>query len=772
MNRPFVAFCLLGCASVITAPAQVPAQFSERCAGCHGEGGGGGDRAPALTNNRGLRSKTAKQIEDLIQNGTPGGMPAFKLPASELQALAGWVHSLNTSAFDAKPQGDVAAGEGFFFGAGQCSTCHMIHGRGKVNGPDLSNIGWKSTVHELELVLDDPTSQMGIHTTATCPSWAFCPDEQWAVVNVRLHDGSRLRGFARNQAEHDVLLQTFDGKVRLLTEDDYTEIAREKRSFMPALKAGATERKNLVAYLSSLSGAQVGPLTTEAEPLTDQAMRAVVNPSQGDWPTYNGTPGGNRHSPLKEINVENVKDLRVDWIYAMRSGGLENTPVLHDGMMYATAPGQVCAVDSKVGRELWCYTHNAQTSKPGDDFVQPNRGVALAGDYVLFVTANAHLVCLHRLTGGVVWDVKMPVTEGDYYATSAPLVVGDLVISGIGGGDSPIRGFLAAYKVTTGQLAWRFWTIPQPGEPNAETWKGNAIATGGGATWVTGSYDAEADTLYWTVGNPFPATDGDERGGTNLYSNCVLAMDPKTGKVRWHYQFTPHDLHDWDATETVALVDAKFRGRDRKLLLQANRNGFFYVLDRTNGELLLAKPFIKKLNWASGVGPDGKPQLLPANQPTKAGVKACPPVRGATNWYSTAFNPDTGLFYVMAVEDCSIYKQSHLGGYEGYRDPTDPGLKYLRAIDISTGEIVWERPQVGPQEANYSGVLSTAGGLIFYGETGGRFAAADAKTGKTLWTFKANEPWKASPMTYMRDGRQYVAIVSGGNILTFTLPQR
>jgi alcohol dehydrogenase (cytochrome c) len=437
--------------------------------------------------------------------------------------------------------------------------------------------------------------------------------------------------------------------------------------------------------------------------------------------------------------------------------------------MYVTAPGKVCALEPRIGSEIWCHSKASGSNPRSGEDSMPNRGIALLGDRVFYATEDAHLICLNRVTGGVMWDIAMAEGPGRYLASSAPLIVGDLVVSGVAGGDSPLRGFVSAYKASTGQLAWRFFTIPKPGEPASETWNGNALPTGGGATWLTGSYEPATDTLYWTVGNPFPATNGDERTGTNLYTNCVVALEGKTGKLRWHYQFTPHDLHDWDATEPVVLVDARFRGQDRKLLLQANRNGFFYVLDRTNGQLLLAKPFVKKLNWASGIGPDGKPQLLPANKPTKAGVKGCPAVRGATNWYSTSFNPATNLFYVMAVEDCSIYTQSDVGGYEGYRDPSDSGRKYLRAFDISTGEMVWEAAQTGPQEANYSGVLSTAGGLVFYGETGGTFAAADAKTGKVLWTFHANQPWKASPITYVLDSRQYVAIASGGNILSFAL---
>jgi PQQ-dependent dehydrogenase (methanol/ethanol family) len=747
---------------------QAEKQFARLCSGCHGESGTGGDRAPALTNSRGLRSRSEAQIATLIKSGTSGGMPAFPLPDNQLRSLAAWVHSLNTSAFDSKPAGEVAAGERIFFGSGNCSTCHMVRGRGKANGPDLSDVARKSTLRELDLVLNNPTSQMGIHTTPSCPSWAFCPDEAWAVVDVQMRDGSALRGFARNRAEHDLQLETFDGKMHLLTDDDYAEVTSEKQSYMPAFKSTGEERRNLIAYLSTLGASAGGPLKSDIEEASGTEIKAVEEPKIGEWPTYNGVPGGNRYSALSEINTQNVKTLQLQWIHSLRGFGLQTTPIVSDGVMYVTASGEVCALDSRTGHEIWCSTRGPRQAAGGGD-LEPNRGVAILGDRILFATGDAHLVCLHRLTGGVMWDVTMPTTPGRYSATAAPLVVGDLVVSGIAGGDGPLRGFLAAYKVTTGELAWRFWTVPKPGEPASETWTGKAIETGGGATWVTGSYDVETGTLYWTVGNPFPATDGDERDGTNLYTNCVLALEAKTGKLRWHYQFTPHDLHDWDATEPVVLVDADYRGRNRKLLLQANRNGFLYVLDRTNGELLLGKPFVRKLNWASGIGPDGKPQLLPANRPTKAGIKTCPAVRGATNWYATAFNPETKLFYVMAVEDCSIYKQSQRGGYEGYRDPSDSGLRYLRAFDIATGELVWEVPQVGPQEANYSGVLTTAGGLVFYGETGGGFSAVDARSGKLLWTFKGGEPWKASPMTYVTNGRQYIAVASGGNILSFAL---
>jgi len=743
-------------------------QFDSVCAGCHGEGANGGDRAPALTNNINLRTMNEAQIREVISTGTQGGMPAFKLPQLQLQQLASWLRSLNMSAFDTKPVGDVAAGEAFYFGKGQCAGCHMVHGRGGVNGPDLSAIGKRSTLRELELVLENPTSQMGIHTTATCPRWAFCPDDTWRVVNVKMRDGSSMRGFARGRAEHDLELQTFDGRLHFLSDKQYAQISPEAKSTMPPLQASVEERRNLLAYLSSLGGGQPVSKAGTVPPISSEAIDAVMRPKHGEWPTYNGVLGGNRHSALDQINSGNVQNLQLEWVYSLNAPNLETTPVVSDGVMYVTSANHVCALSATTGREVWCYTHAGDPARRSSG---PNRGVGLVGDRVFFATTDAHLICLNRVTGGLMWEVVMPKTKGRFSASSAPMVVGDLVIAGIGGGDNPLLGFLVAYKATTGEEVWRFHTVPRPGEPAAATWKGSAIAIGGGATWLTGSYDAETGTLYWTVGNPFPATDGDERGGENLYTNCVIALDVKTGKLKWYYQFTPHDLHDWDATEPMLLVDADFGGRPRNLLLQANRNGFFFVLDRVTGEFLMAKPFVKKMNWASGYGADGKPRLLPGNDVTPAGVKGCPSVRGATNWYATAFNPQTKLMYVMAVEDCSIYRQTskESQGYEGVRDPNDPGLKYLRAIDIQTGAMAWEVPQEGPQEANYSGVLSTAGNLVFYGETGGGFAAVDAKSGKTLWVMHGNQPWRGCPMTYMLNGRQYVSVASGSNILTFAL---
>jgi alcohol dehydrogenase (cytochrome c) len=356
-------------------------------------------------------------------------------------------------------------------------------------------------------------------------------------------------------------------------------------------------------------------------------------------------------------------------------------------------------------------------------------------------------------------------------------VVGNLVITGVSGGDEGIRGQLNAFDASTGAHVWRVWSIPEKGD-KANGWEGRAAEHGCGATWLTGTYDPETDTLIWPIGNPCPDFNGDERKGDNLFTDSVLALEPKTGKLKWHYQFTPHDLHDWDATETPMLVDMTFQGTPRKLLLQGNRNGFFYVLDRTDGKFLAASPFVKKLTWAKKIAADGRPVLAEAWQPTVEGTQICPSMEGASNWMSTAYHPGTGLFYLVALEKCNVFNkngewwkqgQSFYGG-SARPVPSEAPRKFLRAIDPQTGKIVWQYEQTGPGEA-WGGVLATASGLIFFGDDDGSFGALDAKSGKPLWHFPLNARWHASPMTYAVDGRQYVAVAMNSSIVAFGLPQ-
>ena len=744
-------------------PMAAPPRFASTCSLCHGNDARGTDRAPTLVNPDHFRPMQDAELSGIIEKGK-GKMPGFPLPPDDLQVLVRYIRSLNAGAGTAPVPGDAKAGEAIFFGSGGCASCHAVRGRGSSVGPDLSSVARKLRLQDLQQVLTDPSVNVTVG---------------YGMAAVQLNDGKTLEGFLRVQGSHDVVLETTDGKLHPLSDSDYKSVTPEKaKTVMPAFTGTADQRRDLLAYLSTLSGPAVVGALKEAAVATPQAeIDRVVHPAKGDWPNYNGVLDGNRNSALDQINQQNVAKLAAQWVYTMNFNGLETTPVVVDGVMYVTANNQVDAISGVSGRQIWHYERpkSVGSTISGDAAIGVNRGAAVLGDRVFYLTDNAHLIALNRLTGALMWDVDTPEgAPGQFGGTAAPLVVGDLVVTGVSGGDNGIRGFVAAYKAETGELAWKFMTIPKPGDtgPIADTWKGSALALGGGATWTTGSAEADASVVYWPVGNPHPDTDGDERLGANLYSNSDVALDAKTGKLLWYFQFTPHDLHDWDANEPVVLVNDKWKGQDRKLLLHANRNGFLYVLDRTTGKPLMATKMVDMLTWASGINPtDWTPQLLPANETTLQGAVACPAVRGATNWYSTAYSPATRLYYVMTVEDCTLYRKAADGGYGRYNDPAHPAQKILRAFDIETGKVVWQINLPGPVQSNYAGVLTTAGGLLFFGESSGGFAAVDAKTGKYLWHFETNHAMKASPMTYAVNGRQYVAIASGANIMSFALPE-
>jgi PQQ-dependent dehydrogenase (methanol/ethanol family) len=689
-------------------------------------------------------------------------MPAFDLPPNELDAIVALVHSFSWQAADSNVPGDSVAGERFFFGQGQCASCHMIAGKGKPIGPDLSNIGSEKTVDELQnsMLHPRPRAKAG-----------------YDLVAVKLRSGQTIRGFARGRSNFDIRLEDLDGNFHVFQQAEISSIEDEPQSWMPPLPADSPELQNLMAYLSRQTGVKMEPIVSTGEHAGIE-FSDILHPKPGEWPSYNGKLSGNRYSELNQINAANVNRLVVKWIFTvplwkqlvpdtpyfvenMKYFGLETTPIVADGAMYITGPHQAFALDAGTGREIWEYSRLRTPGLVGDASVGTNKGAAVLGDKVFLVTDNAHLLALNRTTGQVVWEAVMPDEPQHYGSTVAPLIVKDLVIAGVSGGDWGLRGFISAYKASTGERVWRFWTVPRKGEPGSETWKGKEPTLGGGSTWVTGTYDPETDTLYWPTATPFPNTDGRSRPGDNLFTECILALNPDTGKLKWYYQFTPHDVHVWDATEPPVLIDTLYRGQDKKLLLLANRNGFFYVLDRTNGKILLAKSFVKRLTWASGIGADGRPQLLPEGDVT------CP--EDATNWNATAFSPLTHLYYVMADEKCVVKLLP--GKFKDERPQEEPAKRYLRALDIETGKTVWEDPQIGTIEGKRkAGVLATAGGVLFYGDPTGDFVAVDGRNGKTLWHFTTNGENKASPMTYMTGGQQFIAIAIGPNIVCFGLP--
>jgi alcohol dehydrogenase (cytochrome c) len=747
-------------------------QFEGRCAGCHGADANGGERGPGILD---LRHGRSQSLREIVRNGIPdAGMPSFQIPDSEMDALLAFLDSLRAPAADHPSPGNADAGRQFFLGKGNCSACHMIGGRGGVLGPDLSNLGNERRMAQIEQALRNPGSATPSGALGVVPP-------SYQVVSVRLRDGRSLRGLAKNETNWDLQLESLDGTLHLLDKTQLVEEVREPKSLMPPLQATAEEARDLLAYLSRLTSAKLPAPAGGGLPAPSPgavAFADLVHPKPGEWPTYDGTFSGNRHSPLNQITPANIGQLAPRWIFTIPNARrLEVTPLVVNGVMYVTTANEAYALDAATGRQIWHYGRPLTKGVIGDAAGAKNRGVAVLGDRVFLATDNAHMLALHRLTGQLLWDTEMADYRQHYGATSAPLVVNNLVLSGTSGGDEGARGFVDAYNVSTGERAWRFWLTPAPGEPLSETWVGRALEHGCTTGWLTGTYDPETDLIYWGTGNPCPDYNGDERKGDNLYSSSVVALEADTGKLRWYYQFTPHDLHDWDAAQTPVLIDANFHGRPRKLLVHPNRNGFFYVLDRVTGEFLLGVPFVKKVTWASGIGPDGRPKLVPGTEPTVQGTKACPSQEGATNWMSRAYNPATGLFYVMSEENCNIWTKSSAWWEPGksfyggalHEVPGEKSEKFLRALDLQTGKLVWEVPQTGTG-LTWGGVLSTAGGVVFYGDDSGALAAVDAKTGKSLWHFQTSQFWKASPMTFMLNGKQYVSVAAGTNILTFGLP--
>ena len=543
------------------------------------------------------------------------------------------------------------------------------------------------------------------------------------------------------------------------------------------------------AYFAILTGFAVSAPATCAQasaPANATAISTSINVSREDlhlsppganWPSYNGDYSGRRFSSLSQINSSNIGQLRAQWAFHVKaSSDLEVTPVAVDGILFISAANDVYAVDARAGRTIWHYTRPVSEDLIDDASQHHSRGVAVWHSRVYILTDNAHLLCLDARSGHLLWDVAYTNGNKNYGATSAPLIVHDKVLVGTSGGDDGVRGFLAAYNAESGKEEWRFWTIPGPGEPGSESWPGKMYERGGGTTWMPGTYDPELNLLYWGTSNPSPDFDGAVRPGDDLYTDCVVALDPDTGKLKWHFQFTPHDLFDYDATETAVLVDTVYQGEPRKLLVEANRNGFVYLLDRSNGKFLSATRFAEKLNWASGIDSSGRP-IRTDVAPTAEGTLVCPGFEGATNWYSPSYNPATHLLYFLSMEDCATYFLKPQEFEEG-RTYYSTGIKHpanrspekiLLAYDVASGKFAWRYPQIGTGHSA-GGTMTTAGGLTFFGDDAESFEAVDAQSGAPLWHFHTGQLMHASPMSFAVDGKQYVAIASGSEVFTFALP--
>ena len=527
-------------------------------------------------------------------------------------------------------------------------------------------------------------------------------------------------------------------------------------------------KRLLVAIVIALGSSRLIAQTITTQDLLD----GLKNPTR--WLTYSGDYTGQRHSPLIQITPENVQKLGAAWVFQTNlSGKFEATPIVIDGLLFITgSENHAWAIDGRTGREIWRHRENLPANL---DLCcgKVNRGFAVFGNKLYIAALDANLAALDLKTGNVVGGVNIDDYRKGYTSTAAPLVAGNKVIVGIAGADYGTRGFIDAYDASTGQRAWRFWTVPQPGEPGGNTWAGESWQRGGGSTWLTGTYDSDLKLIYWGTGNPGPNLNGAGRKGDNLYTSSLIALDVDSGKLRWHYQFTPHDTHDWDAAHIPVLADITIHGTKRKVVIVANRNGFFYTLDRVTGELLVAKPFIKT-TWAQKIGADGRPIVLANSEPTEQGAFICPDMDGGTNWMSPSYDPSTGMMYVMTREVCATYfswaeEYKQGDAYWGGNTTRKRGEGYgaLRAIDPATGDIRWEFRLTEPSMA---GVLSTASGLVFTGDMAGNFMAFDGRTGKNLWHFQTGAPIYAAPTTFLIGEKQYVVIPSGSTLMAFALP--
>jgi len=510
-------------------------------------------------------------------------------------------------------------------------------------------------------------------------------------------------------------------------------------------------------------------VATSAAQIGEKELR---QPLSDNWYEYNGTYDSRRHSELKQVNTGNVRSLVPSWIFHVPNASrLQSVPVVANGIMYVTQENEIYALDARTGRQIWDY-HRVPAYQRA-----PNRGVAIWGDKVYFTTTDNYLVALNAVTGNVIWESKFAEYKDGYCSPAAPLIVKGKVIVGVAFGDRGLNGILDALDATTGEILWTLHTIPRPGEPGNETWSGDSWKAAGGDTWLTGSYDPELNLLYWPIGNPSPDFNGDVRKGDNLYSDSVVALDLDTGKMKWYFQFTPHDTMDWDAAEIPMLIDAVYDGKPRKLLAHADRNGFYYLLDRETGKFLHGAPIVKKLNWASGLTPEGRPIRIPGMEPSLKGTKICPNSFGATNWISPTYNPETEYVYFVAEEGCGVASKNteafRPGGFQ-YRAtgdvpaPDERTRVFVRAIDMKTGALKWEQERAAAHNFG-GGLLSTAGGLIFSADFEGQFSAMDARTGRILWHFNTGQKLSAGPMTYSMNGKQYVALSAGSDVISFSL---
>ena len=746
--------------------------YKQTCQTCHG-GDARGDRGPALATGNFPHGSEDSDLFRNVRAGIAGsGMPAFpKLTDEQVWQLITFIRSLNgAAARNEVISGDPSEGERLFYGKAACGSCHAVNGKGGLMGPDLSAAG-RTAAEMLRFKILNPNTDMNPGSRGRrAPS----------AVIVKTDDGKEIRGVPGTEDTYSLQLTNAAGQRVLLNKEHVLEQRYEFNSPMPAdyaRRLAQPEIQNIVAYLKTLNGRDLAKTTRADIPggLTYERIRNSAAEPQ-NWLTYWGDYQGRHYSALKQIDTSNASQLQARWAAQLPGQStLEATPVVVDGIMYTTgSPGTVVALDARTGLQIWRYQRQQKVVNPYE--INPyNRGVAVLGNRVFFGTLDAALVALDARTGLPLWEVQVDDTMKGYSFTSAPLAIKDKIVMGITGGEFGVPGYVDAYDPATGKRLWRFNTIPGPGEFGHDTWLGDSWKRGGAPGWLTGTYDPDLDVLYWPIGNPGPDSDAEIRKGDNLFSCSVVALDPATGRRKWHYQFTPGDSHDWDATEDVLLVDRVFRGENRKLLLQANRNGLFYALDRTNGKFLSGTPFVRQ-TWNAGFDENGRPKVIPGTDASPEGAVVYPSGSGGNNWRSPSYDPASGWMYlvfndagqkfVREFEDYEPGKQ-----YWGGRGPQLAGeaeTAGVMALDTETGQVKW-RSKIA-QGSLGGGVLATAGRVVFAAAGDGNLIALDSKTGAPLWHFQTGSRIGASPMSYSVDGKQFVAISAGNVLYSFALP--
>jgi alcohol dehydrogenase (cytochrome c) len=656
----------------------------------------------------------------------------------------------------------------------KCFECHRIGERGSRVGPDLSDVGARRSSDQLRRAILSPDSEV-------------LPQHRSARIVT--NDGKTVIGRLMNQDAFSIQLLTTDEQLKSYSKSGLREQTILTKGLMPSYEGrlSAQQIGDIVAHLESLKGDSTP--AASASGTTDgvtheRLLHAEREPH--NWLTYGGGYASQRYSLLNSINRENVGRLTLKWVWRPKYlDKMETTPLVVDGVFYTVHNSEVVAVDAATGRIFWTFRYRVPPES--NAYLMVVKGLAISGDRLFWATYDGHLIAIDAKTGAAIWNRTLLDYKKGLQLNVAPLVIKDKVILGPSTNEFGTNCWIAAYDVRTGSEVWRFNTVPGPGERGNETWPGDSWQHGGAPIWVTGSYDPDTNLTFWGTGNPNPGWNGGPRNpGDNLYADSVVALDADTGQLKWHYQFTPNDEFDWDAVQVPVLADLEWKGTPRKVMLWANRNGFFYVLDRVTGQFLLGKNFVRQ-NWNLGFDDRGRPIRAERAKPSAEGTYIEPGTQGGTNWYSPSFSPRTRLFYVSVWDNYSVISRlavvppwSDGRKYTG-RAPgggtTPPapapfrteaeGYGAVRAIDPLTGEKKWDFKMVDYTE---SGVLSTASDLVFSGGRDGHFFALDARTGELLWKINLGGTVASGPMTFMADGHQYIAVSADNALYVFGLP--